>query len=690
VPREIPHDFSELFENASDIIVLNDRAGRIVAANRAAREWGGYTQEDVERGVSLRDVLPSPDYEGAMILTQRALDDLPVPEVYEREAVLRDGRRRILELRSNVLRRAGQPPLLQTIGRDVTDNKEAAAFQNGLLQVSQALLTAQTLDELGRVICEAASRVLHVDSAYLWLRRGDALIGCAAAGVEAGGFVGLRRPVEGSFIGEIYRVEDILVVNDFQASVYAQHRPARELRVQALLAVPLRRSAHAVGLLVFTDNVNPRRFTDRLREQALIFGAQTTVAIEAALAREREEEEGRVSAALLRVTHAIGGSLEQSDVLREIVRGARAAVGGDWSTVTLRDMTSGVLRVVATDGWTAEAADELRLVDFHPDTFEELRPLLQHETVEVREPPPRQPLYERWSVSSMLSVPMVRGDRLIGSISVGFWKRRGPFSARERRIAEGVAAQAAVAVENARLVQDLRAANRLKSEFLGAMSHDLRTPLSAILGYAELLRDGTMGPVGAEQADVLDRVLLNGRSLLELINMVLDANRLEAGRVALQQTDFSLADLLAELRNEFALRVRDGVALVWPERVDVPVLSTDHGKLKAVLRNLVDNALKFTARGSVVVSVSSAYQGDHVRIAVRDTGVGIAASAIPSIFEMFHQLDTTRAISRVGVGLGLYVVRRYAELLGGNVAVDSVLGEGSTFTVEIPRRLPSA
>src|SRR5207244_624647 len=122
--------------------------------------------------------------------------------------------------------------------------------------------------------------------------------------------------------------------------------------------------------------------------------------------------------------------------------------------------------------------------------------------------------------------------------------------------------------------------------------------------------------------DVLDRVLLNGRSLLELINMTLEVNRLESGRVALQETEFSLADLFAELRNEFVLRTRDGVALIWPEGVEMPPLRTDHGKLKAVLRNLVDNALKFTAHGSVVVSADLAYQQERVKIAVRDTGVG--------------------------------------------------------------------
>ncbi|MFQ5668414.1 MAG: PAS domain S-box protein, partial [Candidatus Binatia bacterium] len=186
-------DFSDLFEDANDIIVVNDRDGRLVAGNRAAREFGGYTPEDVERGIYLRDVLPSPDYEAALLLTQRALDGLPVPEVYERTVVWRDGSRRVLQLRSNVLRRSGSAPLLQTIGRDITEQKEAAAFQNSLLQVSEALLTAQSVDELGRVICEQARRVLDVDGAYLWLRRGDALVGTAAAGTGAHPVCGRRR-----------------------------------------------------------------------------------------------------------------------------------------------------------------------------------------------------------------------------------------------------------------------------------------------------------------------------------------------------------------------------------------------------------------------------------------------------------------------------------------------------------------
>jgi PAS domain S-box-containing protein len=681
--------FTDLFEQANDIVVLNDREGRIVAANRAAREFGGYTAEDVQQGVHLRDILPPGDCAAALLLTQRALDGESIPEVYEREAVLRTGQRRLLELRSNVLRPPGGPPLLQTIGRDVTEKREAQAFQSSLLQVSQALLTAQSLDELGRVICEAASRVLSVDAAYLWLRQGDELVGCAAAGHMAEAFTGMRRPLDDSLIGQIYRSPDVLIVNDFPHSLY--NSPASSLGVQAMLAVPLRRMDPPVGVLVFTDNTNPRRFTAALRARAVIFGAQTTVAIEAALAREREEEEGRISAALLHVTRAIRELRDAGDLLREISRSTCEEVQCDWTLVTLHNPATGAMRVAATEGMAPEIADELRLIEFQPADSPELRGLLEHRSVEVREPTPAvAPLYRRWGISSFLAAPMIRGHRLGGTIVVGFRLRRGPFSARERRIAEGIAAQAAAAVDNARLVEDLRRANDLKSEFLGTMSHELRTPLNAILGYAQLLRDGIMGPIGAEQAEALDRVVINGCGLLDLINTTLDVNRLEAGRVTLHTSVFTLEELIEELRNEFGVRVPANVTLTWPEHVDLPPLHTDHGKLKAVVRNLVDNALKFTPQGCVTVGVRAVHERERVWLSVQDTGIGIPAHAIPSIFEMFQQVEGAQPASRPGVGLGLYVVRRYVELLGGKITLESEPGKGSTFNVDIPLSLGSA
>ncbi|MFQ5665713.1 MAG: GAF domain-containing sensor histidine kinase, partial [Candidatus Binatia bacterium] len=531
-----------------------------------------------------------------------------------------------------------------------------------------------------------ARRGLVVEGAYLCLRRGDALVGTAAAGSGANDFCGLRRSLTDSLIGHVYRAADVLVVNDFPHSLYNQQF-RESFAGQAMLAVPLRRGDRPVGVLLFADNVGPHRFTTTLRERALIFGAQTTVAIESALAREREEEEGRVSAALLHVTSAVRESLEEDQVLRAIGRTTRDVLGCDWSLVTMWDPAAEAFRVAAAEGWPPDIEEELRVVAFSPGELHELRGLLAHETVEVREPPvDTAPLYQRWQITSLLAAPMLRGSRHIGTLLVGHRTRRGPFSAREHRIITEIATKAAIAVENARLVEELRRANQLKSEFLATMSHELRTPLNAMLGYAELMRDRVMGSISEEQADALERIVANGISLLELINMILDANRLEGGRPALEASEFTLQELLATLRGEFAVRTAAGAVTVsWPDVTDQHVLHTDRGKLKLVLRNLIDNALKFTPQGYVGVTVG----GDEarVRVQVKDTGVGIPHEAQSAVFEMFRQLDGPPRSSRAGVGLGLYLVQRYTQMLGGRVTLESTPGAGSIFTVDVPRNL---
>lgn len=678
--------FDALFEDANDIIVVNDRDGVIVAANRMAREFGGYALEDVERGVTLRELLPPAEYEAAMVVTERALAGLPIPEAYEREVQLRDGSRRVLELRSNVLPQEAQPALLQTIGRDITERKDAVAFRGSLLQVAQALLTVQSLDELGTTICQEARRVLEADGVYLWLRRGEDLIGCAAAGFGAELFAGTRLPFGQDLVDEVDRTTGVVLLNDFPQSRY-MNEVARAAGLQSAMVLPLRHEPRAIGLLVFADYSNPQRFTPALGDRAMIFGAQAGVAIESALAREREEDEGRVSASLLRVTRAIRESLQEAEVPPQIARSTREALDCDWSAVSLWYPVKEAFRLTAVDGWPSELAQEVQSLEFGIDSLPVVGRLLARETVELTEPRGRrEALYRRWQISSMLLVPMHRAGRVVGALIVGYRERRGPFSQRERRIAEGIAAQAAVAVENARLVEALRRANQLKSEFLGTMSHELRTPLGAMLGYTELLREGAIGPTTDEQIEVLDRILLNGRGLLELINMTLDVSRLEAGRITIDVSEFSIEALLTELRNEFSIARRPEVELRWPAEVAAPGLCLDRGKLKLVLRNLIDNALKFTRRGSVTVKVETDRERDRVRVSVADTGVGIPPEAVPSIFEMFRQLDGARS-SRAGVGLGLYLVRRYTELMGGTVAVESTVGVGSVFTADLPRRV---
>ncbi len=686
--RRVAPPLSELLEHAPDMVVVTDRNGWVIAFNRAARRFTGYTTRHLRRGVSIGDILAPDDYQAALRFTEQAFNGEPLPEEMEVDVTLRDGKRHRMQIRVHVLRRWGRPYAVQTLARDLAEPEdETAVFLASLVLTAEALLTASTFDDLVRVICDEAQRVLHVDGAYLWLRRGQELVGRAGVGRAAEQFVGWRLPLDGSWVGRLYASSGVTQVNDFPHSTFAGEQ-SNAFGVEALLAVPLRGTETPLGLLVCTDCAHPGRFDEAQRERALIFGAQVTVALESALAREREVEEGQVSRALLSVARAIRESREEADLLREITRSACEVLGCDWALVSLWDAAKEVARIAATAGFPPEIEEEMKLVDFRRADFVEIELALDHQTNEVTEPTPAHAdLFQRWQVSSYLAVPMTRGNALLGSLLVGYRQRRGPFPARERRVAEGIAAQAKVAVENARLIHDLRKANELKSEFLSTMSHELRTPLGAILGYAELMRDEALGPLGHEQEWALDRVLLNGRSLLELINMTLDLNRLESGRVTVRPSEFTFDELAKELQSEFAMQAAArGVTLEWPDTNGMAPLCTDRAKLKLVVRNLVDNALKFTPAGTVTVSVQDDPETEHCAISVRDTGIGIAAADIPSIFEMFRQLESTRPAAR-GVGLGLYLVRRYTELMGGKVRVESTPGGGSTFTVDLPRSL---
>jgi signal transduction histidine kinase len=277
-------------------------------------------------------------------------------------------------------------------------------------------------------------------------------------------------------------------------------------------------------------------------------------------------------------------------------------------------------------------------------------------------------------------------EHQIGSIAIGYRQRTGAFSTAQKRLLDGIAQHAAVVFDNIHLVEDLRQANRLKSDFLSTMSHELRTPLSAIIGYTDLFREGAFGPLSEEQKRILDVVAKKGMQLLELINTTLDLTRLEAGQAQLEITEFALADLFDEIGDDLADEVPKGVEFRWAAAPGLPILATDRGKLKTVIKNLVHNALKFTPQGSVDVRAVVAARPEAVQIVVRDTGIGIAPSSLSAIFEMFRQLEPADTRQYGGVGLGLYIVQRFLELMGGEVQVNSAPGVGSTFSVTLPVR----
>jgi len=232
-------------------------------------------------------------------------------------------------------------------------------------------------------------------------------------------------------------------------------------------------------------------------------------------------------------------------------------------------------------------------------------------------------------------------------------------------------------------------ANQLKGQFLANMSHELRTPLNAILGFAEALRDGIAGETTPEQREFCEDIYQAGRQLLGMINDVLDLAKVEAGALDLALEPCDLAGLVDEvLRVARGLARRKGVELrtdVVPRPLE---LTADPVKLKQILYNLLSNAIKFTDSGGTV-TVEGRLEKETVVVRVRDTGIGIAPEDLPMMFEEFRQVDSSLARKHEGTGLGLALTKRLVELHGGQIAVESELGKGTTFTMTLLRDLVS-
>jgi signal transduction histidine kinase len=228
------------------------------------------------------------------------------------------------------------------------------------------------------------------------------------------------------------------------------------------------------------------------------------------------------------------------------------------------------------------------------------------------------------------------------------------------------------------------AANRAKSDFLSRMSHELRTPLNSVIGFANVMRKNRTGKLTPEELEYLDRITQNGKHLLSLVNDVLDIAKVEAGRLTvakgLVNVDELIHDVVAQLQGQPR---SDGVVLRAEVTGKVVPIESDGALLRQVLINLAGNAIRFTPAGSVVLSADSDANGVPVRIQVRDTGIGIPADRIGAIFEPFEQADGETSRKYGGTGLGLAISRSICDALGYSLRVESAVGKGSVFSIEL-------
>jgi PAS domain S-box-containing protein len=408
---------------------------------------------------------------------------------------------------------------------------------------------------------------------------------------------------------------------------------------------------------------------------------------------ESRRDEARITAALARVGQELISSLAAPELLERLCRVSSEVLECDSSSTLYRQSEGGGYVPIAGHGLAANESNIAWQVKIPSDLMAGLLARLEKDdVVEVGSlPPGALPELEQSGVGTarQLCMALRRGDEIAG-IQLAY--RRvitRSFSPVERRIAQGIAQLASMALEDARLMHELEAASRVNSQFVANVSHELRTPLNIIVGYTDLLLEGAFGTLTGEQGDALQRVDRSTRLLTGLVDEILDLNPVDEEHSPLDLSDVDVGELLTELSVEMqGLQSKPGVSYDWRVDPDLPKLCADARRLKVALRNLIGNALKFTDCGSIHVDAHVLRGG--IEIAVVDTGIGIAAEALPIIFEPFRQVDASDTRRYGGVGLGLYIARRLLDVQGGTISVTSSPGEGSTFLVWLPASATTA
>ena len=289
-------------------------------------------------------------------------------------------------------------------------------------------------------------------------------------------------------------------------------------------------------------------------------------------------------------------------------------------------------------------------------------------------------------------MPLLREDLLLGALVVSR-KSPGPFAPEVIELLKTFATQSAVAIQNARLFREiaekssqLEEASRHKSQFLASMSHELRTPLNAILGFNEMILGQVYGEVPPDMKEPLEDIQKSGKHLLRLINNVLDLAKIEAGKMELALADYSVQDTVESVRSTLRpLAEAKGLELVASVPQDIPLAYGDGGRLTQCLMNLAGNSLKFTKEGKVEIAVEA--ENGCLQLARIRHRHRHPADKIPTLFSEFKQTDATIASEYGGTGLGLSITKKFVEMHGGRIWVESEPGKGSAFTFEIPLRV---
>jgi GAF domain-containing protein len=472
---------------------------------------------------------------------------------------------------------------------------------------------------------------------------------------------------------------------------------------RAMTVMPMIHGGKAIGAISVARTA-PGPLSDKQLALLRIFADQAVIAIEnVRLFKELQDRTEALSKsvqqliALGEVGQAISSTLDLDEVLKAIVSRAVQLSGLDAGVIYEYDQQNDTFQLRASERFDESGVSELRGARIRRGEGAVGRCVETREPTQVPDthapdyPAHLRELLDRNGLRALLAVPLLREDHIIGALMV-IRRSPGAFATEIVDLLKTFAGQSALAIQNARLFREiaeksrqLEEASKHKSQFLASMSHELRTPLNAILGFNEMILGEIYGAVPPDMKGPLEDIQSSGKHLLRLINNVLDLAKIEAGRMELALADYSVHDTVETVRSTLRpLAAEKGLEFAVTLPGDIPLAYGDSGRITQCLVNLAGNSLKFTKSGKVEIAVE--HQGDLLKFSVADTGIGIAPDKIGSLFTEFKQTDATIASEYGGSGLGLSIVKKFVEMHGGRIWVESELGKGSTFAFEIPLR----
>jgi signal transduction histidine kinase len=576
--------------------------------------------------------------------------------------------------------------------------------QTAVLQ--RKMLEAEVLQEFSRALTSALDRSQLLPPLTLAAQQL-----CHLQGLTIGLLIAEGREIEiwtqtdPSLHGQRFLLEDALVKEILQVGwpVYIADLanppvPAQVLQILggrgyvSLLVVPLRAAHRVMGVLLAGWQVRRASIPRHEEELLQLLADQTVQALANIRLYEDQERHLSESEALRRVGQTISATLNLQDILKLVAEEGARLLGCEAGTLTLCTADN-ELEVAGASGFVSRwRGSRLPLTGTVTGVVVEERRAIRETEVRERNRPLRRQLLEVGETvpQSLLAVPLWQGEKPMGALIVVTMASR-TFSLDDERILQALADQAVHAITNAQLYAQLQGAlqreqeaNRQKSAFFASASHELRTPLNIILGYIDLMRDGAIGHIDDEAAEILGRARKAAHHMIALVNDLLDLARIERAEFQLHQELVDPEELLQETFAHWEKTIHDkGLTFRRISECSLPTLITDRGRLRQILDNLLGNAVKFTTAGHIVVGTRVRDNG--LEIWVEDTGIGIDPADHERIFDEFQQVEYGNATQLGGFGLGLAVCKKIARLLQGDIRVESALGQGSTFTLTLAR-----